>query len=115
MVAVLLPKARLVVIEEPQSRDPLRALPEIQMRHEKARRPPVFGRERPSVDLPHHPRLAASHIGEWKIRRVSGVRNATTCVALRLGPDASRSVSTETPLKLMPSFDHVVTQWMSPL
>src|SRR5262249_51201637 len=40
--------------------------------------------------------------------------NASTCVASGLTPAASSSVSTDTPVKFTPSFDHVVTQWMSP-
>jgi hypothetical protein len=39
---------------------------------------------------------------------------ATTWVAVGSGPAAASRVSTDTPSKVMPSFDQVVTQWMSP-
>ena len=39
---------------------------------------------------------------------------ASTCVALGSGRAACKSVSTETPENVTPSFDQVVTQWMSP-
>jgi hypothetical protein len=35
-------------------------------------------------------------------------------VAVGSGRAAASSVSTETPVNVMPSFDQVVTQWMSP-
>src|SRR5206468_940608 len=34
VVAALLPEPRLVVVEQPDAADPLRALPEVQVRHE---------------------------------------------------------------------------------
>jgi hypothetical protein len=40
--------------------------------------------------------------------------NASTCVAEGNGRAAASSVSTDTPSNVIPSFDHVVTQWMSP-
>src|SRR5205823_15077378 len=36
------------------------------------------------------------------------------CVAAGIGRATARRVSTDTPLNLTPSLDHVVTQWMSP-
>src|SRR5690349_17645036 len=39
---------------------------------------------------------------------------ATTCVAVGRTPTSANRSSTLTPVNEVPSFDHVVTQWMSP-
>ena len=41
--------------------------------------------------------------------------NASTCVAAGSGRAAASNVSTDTPVNVMSNFDHVVTQWMSPV
>src|SRR2546429_8070 len=64
VVAVLLPEPGLIVIEHPQTRDELRALPEIEVRHEEAGRPSVGPFERLALVVPHDPCLAAGHVRE---------------------------------------------------
>ena len=78
--------------------------------------PPWSRCERLAVDIPDDPRLAAGHIGEREVGRVTGVRVGKHVGRGRQRARATaRSVSTETPANVMPSFDHVVTQWMSPV
>src|SRR4051812_16192086 len=74
VVAVALPETRLVVVEHAQTGDELSALPEVEMRHEQARRAAVLAFERFAVEVPHHPGLSARHIGERQVRRVTRVR-----------------------------------------
>src|SRR5690242_10631567 len=64
VVAVLLPEPRLVVVENAQAGDPLRALPEVEVRHEEARRAAVLGRQWLPVELPRDPRATARHVGQ---------------------------------------------------
>ena len=45
MIAVLLPEAGLVLLEELEPGDPFRALPEIEMRYQQPDRPAVLRRE----------------------------------------------------------------------
>src|SRR5262249_4836017 len=42
VVAERLPEAGAIVRDEPQAPDPLRALPEVEVRHDQAGRPPVL-------------------------------------------------------------------------
>src|SRR4030095_509408 len=50
VIAVALPEAELIVVEELQSPDPLRALPEIALRHEQAERIAMLRLERLAVE-----------------------------------------------------------------
>src|SRR5690242_9981902 len=50
VVAVALPEAELIVIEELETADPLGALPEIPLRYEQAERVTMFGLERLAVE-----------------------------------------------------------------
>jgi hypothetical protein len=51
VVAVALPEARLVVVEQLEPAQPLGALPEVAIRNDQAQRSPVVGRERLAVGL----------------------------------------------------------------
>src|SRR4051812_47810311 len=64
VVAVLLPEPRLVARHERQLADPLRALPEVEVRHQQPDRSAVLDRQRLAVELPHHPRLAPGDVLE---------------------------------------------------
>src|SRR5690606_41187036 len=55
VVAVALPEARLLVVQDPQARDPLDALPEVQVRHHQPGRAAVFARQRFAVVVPDDP------------------------------------------------------------
>src|SRR5690348_11050905 len=59
VVAVLLPEAGLVAGQQGELGDPLRALPEVQVRYEQPHRAAVLDRQRAAVVLPHHPGLSA--------------------------------------------------------
>src|SRR5215213_8221161 len=72
VVAVLLPEPRAVPRAQRDPADPLGALPEVQVRHEHAHRPTVLDRQRPPVELPGDPRLAARHVGQRQVGRVTG-------------------------------------------
>src|SRR5688500_9614141 len=58
VVTAHLPEALLVLGEQGQTRHPLRALPEVEVRHEQARRATVDVGQRCAVDVPHDPGLA---------------------------------------------------------
>src|SRR5436305_11635700 len=73
VIAVPLPEAGLVVVEHLESRNPLRALPEVEMRYEQPRGAAVFDRQRFTFVIPHDPRLAAGHVSA---RKVGGVPRA---------------------------------------
>ena len=109
------PRTRARRGEQAQPGDPLRALPEVQVGHDHARRAAVVDGQRAAVDLPRDPRLAAGDVGQRQVRRVAGVaeRHRRTRAPGAGRPIAS-SVSTETPSNVMSNFDHVVTQWMAP-
>src|SRR4051812_21041274 len=64
VVAVLLPEPGAVPRAQRDPADPLGALPEVQVRHQHARRPAVLGRQRPPVEFPDDPGLAARDVGE---------------------------------------------------
>jgi hypothetical protein len=57
MSAVGLPETWLVAVEQFQAPHPLRALPEVQVRHEQASRAAVLGFERLAVVAERHPGL----------------------------------------------------------
>src|SRR6266545_4644278 len=86
VVAVLLPEARRVLGAQRQPAHPLRALPEIEVRHEQTRRPAVLGLERLAVVPECDPRLASRHVLERKVRRVAAVAERDD--ELRRGFDA---------------------------
>src|SRR3954453_6050147 len=97
VVAVLLPEPRLVARHERQLADPLRALPEVEVRHQQSDRSAVLDRQRLAVELPHHPRLASGDVLEWQGGGVPGLRRrhdevrlggGTGCLEQRVGADA---------------------------
>src|SRR4051794_5409631 len=59
VVAVLLPEAGLVAGHQRELGDPLRALPEVEVRDEQPDRAAVLDGQRLAVELSDHPRLAA--------------------------------------------------------
>src|ERR671935_582030 len=73
VVAVGLPEAGLVVVAQLEAADPLRALPEVQMRDQQPRRAAVLGRERLAPVLERDPRPAARQILERQVRRIATV------------------------------------------
>jgi len=73
VVAVALPESGFVVVEETQARDPLRALPEVEVGDEKAGGSAVFEGEGLAVDFPRDPRVPVGHIGQREVRGVAGV------------------------------------------
>src|SRR3954454_844105 len=73
VVAVALPEAGFVLLQQLQSTHPFRALPEVQMWYEQARGATVLRSERLTVVLVHDPRLAAGHLVERKVRRVAAI------------------------------------------
>src|SRR4051794_2910764 len=62
VIAVLLPEAGLVPLQEGDPADPLGALPEVQVRHQHPHRTAVLHRQRAPVELPDQPRLAAGDV-----------------------------------------------------
>jgi hypothetical protein len=66
-----LPKAGLVVIQQPQPANPLGALPEVQVGNDHAGPPPVLARQRLSVDLPNHPRAPTGHVRQGDVGGVA--------------------------------------------
>src|SRR5216683_7254759 len=62
VVAVALPEALLVVVEDSQTGDPFCAFPEIEVGDQQACRAAVLARQRLPVDLPHHPGPSAAHV-----------------------------------------------------
>jgi len=81
---------------------------------EQPGRAAVLDGQRPAVEVPRHPGPPAGHVGQRQVGGVAGVAEGEDVAGRRLGPAASRSVSTDTPPKVTPSFDQLVTQWMSP-
>src|SRR3954453_18270195 len=67
VVAVALPEALLVVVEQGQPGHPLRALPEVEVWHQQPDRTAVLSRQRPAVVGPHHPGLAVSDVRERQV------------------------------------------------
>src|SRR5262249_62200003 len=64
VIAVGLPESRRITVHEAQLPHPLRALPEVEVRHEEPGGAAVLGRERLTVVFHRHPRLAAGDIRE---------------------------------------------------
>src|SRR3954462_4465791 len=73
VVAVGLPEAGLVVVAQLEAADPLRALPEVQMRDQQPRRAAVLGLERLPPVLVGDPRPAAGQILERQVGRIAAV------------------------------------------
>src|SRR3954467_2330392 len=74
VVPVLLPEAGLVARHQRQLADPLRALPEVEVRHQEPDGAAVLDRQRLAVELPHDPGLATGDVLEREVGRVAGLR-----------------------------------------
>src|SRR4051794_18958407 len=73
VVAERLPEAELVLLHEMQAAHPLRALPEIEVRHEQASRAAVLGFEIVAVVAVDDPRAAAGDVLDREVRGVPAV------------------------------------------
>src|SRR5918993_1335920 len=74
VVAVLLPEPGLVARHQGELADPLRALPEVEVRDQQPDGTTVLDGQRLPVELPDHPRLAAGDVLERQVGRVAGLR-----------------------------------------
>src|SRR6516165_9673357 len=110
VIPAQLPEAGLVALRELKPVHPLRRLPEVEMRHEQARRPPVVARQRLAFVLERDHRLPRREVREW---HVGGVSVVAMCEQNGVGaprPASARMSSTTTPSHAVLSFDHEVTQ-----
>src|SRR5262245_41824661 len=73
VIAERLPEARLVVLHELQPADPLRRLPEVEVRDQETRRAAVLWRQRLAVEPGRHQALATAQILERQVGRVGAV------------------------------------------
>src|SRR5688572_8735172 len=73
VIPVHLPEPWLVVLHEAQPAYPLGGLPEIEVRHQEARRSPMFGRERLAVVLPDDQRLSVQQILHRQVGRIAAI------------------------------------------
>src|SRR3954471_17351155 len=73
VVAVGLPEAGLVVVAKLKAADPLRALPEVQMRDQQPRRAAVLGLKRLTAVLVGDPRPATDQVLERQVGRIAAV------------------------------------------
>src|SRR5690242_3470107 len=73
VVAVRLPEARMLLFLQTDPTDPLRALPEVEVRDEKTDRAAVLGVQRLTVELVGNPGLAAGDVVEREVGRVAAV------------------------------------------
>src|SRR4051812_10293490 len=73
VIAVALPEAGLVVVAQLEATDPLRALPEVQVRDQQPGGAAVLGLERLAAVLVGDPRLAIRQILEREIGGVAAV------------------------------------------
>src|SRR5215213_9024193 len=73
VVAVGLPEAGLVMVAQLEAADPLRALPEVQMRDQQPRRATVLGLQRLAPVLVGDPRPAAGQVLERQVGRIAAV------------------------------------------
>src|SRR5207247_3942024 len=73
VIAVRLPEPGTIAIDDAQRPEPLRALPEIEMRHDEPRRTAVIWRQRLAVVLVGDERLSVHRVGEQEIRGVAAV------------------------------------------
>src|SRR4051794_29521203 len=71
VIAVALPESLLVVVEQGEPGDPLRALPEIQMRYEQPHGSTVIGGQRRAFVAERDPRLAVGHVGQRQVLRIA--------------------------------------------
>ena len=111
MVPVDLPEPWLVVFHEAQAPDPLGGLPEIEVRHQQARRPPVLGRERLAVVLPDDQRLAVQQILHRQVGRIPAIaKRHHEGEGGSSSPAAAKIRSTVMPRQSVSSFDQRVTQ-----
>src|SRR6478752_2267919 len=74
VVTIALPEALDVVVQQGDLADPLRALPEVQMRHQQPHRPAVLARQRAPLVRPDDPRLAVAQVRERQVGCVAGRR-----------------------------------------
>src|SRR5512141_2604659 len=75
VIAARLPVTGPVALAEADPREPLGALPEVQIRHERARRRAVWPRERAAGELvgderARRERLGEAHVGRVAVRRL---------------------------------------------
>src|SRR5262249_41647341 len=73
VVAEGLPEARLIVLHELQPADPLRRLPEVEVRDQETRRAAVLRRQRLAVEAGRHQALATEQVVERQVGRVAAV------------------------------------------
>src|SRR4051812_16104896 len=73
VIAAHFPKARLVEHREFEPLDPLRALPEIELRHDYAERSAMFPAERLAVPAPRQQHVVGGEIRERHVGRVGVV------------------------------------------
>src|SRR6266568_9303240 len=74
VIAVGLPEAGLVLRHKLQSAHPLRALPEIEMRHQEPRWAAMYGLEWRTIEVEGHPGLTARNVLERQVCGVAAVR-----------------------------------------
>jgi hypothetical protein len=111
VVSVHLPEPRLVVLHEAKAAYPLGGLPEIEVWHQEARWPAVFGRERLTVVLPDNQRLPFSRSSTGRLVVYPPSQNAITKGdGGSSNPAAAKIRSTEAPRQSVSSFDQRVTQ-----
>src|SRR5215470_19496942 len=106
VVPAQLPEAGLVALRELKPVHPLRRLPEVEMRHEQARRPPVIARQRLAFVLECDHRLPRREVREWHVGGVTVVamceRKRSGCAKASVGED----FATATPSHAVLSLDH---------
>src|SRR3981081_2790811 len=73
VIAERLPEARLIRVHEAKPLHPLRAFPEIEMRHEQPGRTAVRRKDRQALVSGRDHGLAADEIGDRKVRRVAAL------------------------------------------
>src|SRR6478735_5162426 len=71
VVAVALPEPAFVVIEQGDPADPLRGLPEVEMRHQESDGSAVLDRQRSVFVGPHEPGQVSAEVVERHVRRVA--------------------------------------------
>src|SRR5215472_12100210 len=91
VVPAQLPEAGLVPLRELKPVHPLRRLPEVEMWHEYARRPPVVARQRLAFVLERDHRLSRREVRKWHVGGVSVVamceRKRCGCAKASVGED----------------------------
>src|SRR5262249_43216243 len=73
VIAERLPEARLVLLHEPQPADPLRRLPEIEVRDQEARWAAVLRRQGLAVEPGRHQAFATEQVLERQVGRIPAV------------------------------------------